>query len=99
MGVRSGIEVFCARAGYEIIAKQLFVMDSVIACLHGDWEDGICKCHSGYVSEFKDDELYPMYCTKKDDEFVINLGSRYELVDFLHYGTMTVFITFNQALP
>ena len=66
----------------------VFKMES--SCLHGSWEDGICKCESGYVSEFRDTELNPIYCGKRDDVLVINLRKGYEPIDLLHYGTMSV---------
>lgn len=61
------------------------------SCLHGSWEDGVCQCERGYVTEFTDIKLYPIYCAEKDDIYVLNLRRGYESVDFLHYVTLSVF--------
>lgn len=61
------------------------------SCLHGSWEDGVCQCERGYVTEFTDTKLYPIYCAEKDDIYVLNLRRGYESVDFLHYVTLSVF--------
>ena len=65
-----------------------------VSCLHGNWEDGVCNCDSGYMTEFSDTELYPIYCSIKQTAFVLNLRRGYEPLDFLHYSTMSVIITF-----
>ena len=31
-------------------------------CVNGRWEDGICKCDTGYQLGFTDEVLYPKYC-------------------------------------
>lgn len=61
-----------------------------VLCVHGRWIDGICVCDRGYVSEFKNGELYPVYCGKRDEVFVVNLRKGFEPVDFLHYTAIAV---------
>lgn len=70
--------------------KKTISMASEVSCLHGSWEDGACKCDHGYVTEFTDIELYPIYCAKKQDVFILNLRKGFEPLDILHYTTMSV---------
>ena len=64
--------------------------DRDVSCLHGSWVDGICKCNSGYVTEFTDTELYPVYCAKKDDIVILNLRAGFEPIDIFHYMSLSV---------
>ena len=61
-----------------------------VTCLHGKWVDGICKCDRGYISEFREDQLYPIYCAKKSDVFIVDLGRGFEPKELLHYTAMSV---------
>lgn len=45
------------------------------------------------MTEFRDVDLYPIYCSIKETAFVLNLRKGYEPLDFLHYFTMSVIIT------
>ncbi len=66
-------------------------MDATVSCLHGTWVNGICECERGFTSVFRDTELYPIYCGKKEEDvLVINLRNGYETIDFLHYAAMSV---------
>ena len=65
-------------------------MATEVSCLHGRWEEGICKCYNGYVTEFTEIQLYPIYCAKKSEDFVLNLRKGFEPLDILHYTTMSV---------
>lgn len=31
-------------------------------CIQGFWRDGACTCMQGYVSEWSDSALHPLYC-------------------------------------
>lgn len=73
--------------------SSLLYMVPEVSCLHGSWVDGVCKCESGYMTEFRETELYPIYCSKKQTAFVLNLRRGYEPHDFLHYFTMSVITT------
>ena len=66
--------------------------DRDVSCLHGSWIDGICKCNRGYVTEFTDTKLYPVYCAKKNDVVILNLRAGFEPVDIFHYATLSVCI-------
>lgn len=64
--------------------------DRDVSCLHGSWEDGICVCDQGYVTEFTDAELYPVYCAKKNDIVILTLKAGFEPIDIFHYTTLSV---------
>ena len=87
---------FLAHA-HSIICQATFLcfsyeMTARVSCLHGSWEDGVCKCQKGYVTEFVETQLYPIYCSKKEDAIILNLRKGFEPYDILHYSTMSVLV-------
>ena len=61
-------------------------------CDHGDWVDGVCICDEGYVSEFTNKELYPVYCAKKYEEVTVVLKGN-EIRHLLQYLAISVWKT------
>ena len=63
-----------------------------VSCLHGSWQDGVCVCEPGYLTKFNDRELYPIYCSEKDDVLIVDANKGYQPLHFLQYITLSVSI-------
>ena len=68
-------------------------------CIHGQWENKVCVCNTGYETEFNELQVLPRYC---DKELVIVISNNGWLgmknSEIIHLAAMTVWTNYNNII-